>query len=431
MQHEQARAARAVERVLAGTALPSALASVDDDPARRGRALTQELAYGTLRHFGTLRALTAKLAAKPIADPAVAALIAVALYQLEHTRAPAFAVVDRAVSATSLIAKPAAKTLVNALLRRFLREREALLAAVRTDPEGRWSYPRWWIARLRKDWPKQWRSMLEAGNERPPLTLRVNERATTREALLADFASAGNAARAAGVFGIIVAPPRPLAELPRFTEGAFTVQDLAAQLAAPIVDAADGMRVLDACAAPGGKTTHLAERSNVEITALDSDALRLQRLRDNFARLRLNLKRVRVVCGDATKPQAWWDSHTYDRILLDAPCSASGIVRRHPDVKWLRRASDIAAFAGRQREMLDALWPLLARGGKLVYATCSVFLEENDAVVAAFMRDRPDALRESITLPGEAAHEGGQLLPSGEAGGHNQDGFFYALLRKA
>ena len=430
MQQEQARAARAVERVLAGAALPSALASVDDDPARRGRALTQELAYGTLRHFGTLNALVRKLAAKPIADPAIAALVAVALYQLEHTRAPAFAVVDRAVAAAPLLARPAAKTLVNALLRRFLREREALVASVRADPVARWSHPRWWIGRLREAWPQHWRAILASGNERPPQTLRVNTRVTTRESLLSRFAAHGVAARAAGGFGVIVDPPRPLAELPGFADGAFAVQDLGAQLAAPIVDAADGMRVLDACAAPGGKTTHLAEYSNVDITALDSDPSRLQRLHDNLARLRLNPARVHVVGGDATKPGSWWDGRAFERILLDAPCTASGVVRRHPDVKWLRRATDVGAFAARQRQMLDALWPLLARGGTLVYATCSVFVEENEAVVANFIRNRPDALRESITFPAGVAHEGGQLLPSADPQGHNQDGFYYARLHK-
>jgi 16S rRNA (cytosine967-C5)-methyltransferase len=209
------------------------------------------------------------------------------------------------------------------------------------------------------------------------------------------------------------------------------VQDLGAQLSAPLLDVADGMRVLDACAAPGGKTTHLLERADADITAIDADEARLARVRENLARLRLDDRRVRVLRGDATDPSAWWDGCAFDRVLADVPCSASGVVRRHPDGKWLRRPADIAAFAAQQDRILDAVWPLVAPGGKLLYATCSVFAEENEARVAAFVARHPDALRETLTFPPGVAHEGGQLLPSAEATGHNQDGFHYARLRKA
>jgi 16S rRNA (cytosine967-C5)-methyltransferase len=431
MQASQRTAALAVARVLAdGVPLPAALAAAGADEAGPGRPLVHELAYGTLRHWGTLDALARALATKPVPDAKLHALVAVALYQLDHARQPAFAVVDQAVHAAAAIARPAARGLVNAMLRRYLREREALNARVRRDPVARWSHPRWWIDRLRADWPDDAESILAAGNTRPPQSLRVNPRVTSRDALLARFAGEGIVARAEGAQGVVVEPPRPVAELPGYAEGAFSVQDLGAQLAAPLLRVADGQRVLDACAAPGGKTTHVLELADVEIVALDDDAARLVRVRENLARLRLDGPRVRVLQGDATTPAAWWDGVPFDRVLADVPCTASGIVRRHPDAKWTRRAGDVASFAKQQRAMLDALWPLVRPGGELLYVTCSVFRDENDARVEAFANGHADALRGPLTFPAGVAHSGGQLLPSPEATGHNQDGFYFARLRK-
>jgi len=432
VQIEQQQAALAVRHVLTGMALPAALAAVDDGEGRRGRTLVQELAYGTLRHWGRYEALTRVLATKPVADAPLAALIAVALYQLDHTDAPAFAVVDRAVDAAGAIARPQAKALVNAMLRRYLREREALNAQVAAaSPVACWSYPRWWIGRVEADHPRHWQQILAVGNERPPLTLRVNRRAGTREALLAKFAALELDACAAGAEGIIVDPPRPVTALPGFAQGEFAVQDLGAQLAAPLLALRDGLRVLDACAAPGGKTSHLLELAEVELTALDRDEVRLKRVRENLARLGADQRNVRVLVGDAGRPSAWWDGRQYDRVLADVPCTASGIVRRHPDAKWLRRKSDLADLAGEQRRILRALWPLLAPGGLLLYATCSVFAGENEQRVLEFTAETPGALRETIRFDPEIPHEGGQLLPSGKGTRHNQDGFYYALLRKA
>jgi 16S rRNA (cytosine967-C5)-methyltransferase len=428
---EQQQAARAVHAVLSGTSLRDALAAVDDGKATRGRTLVAELAYGTLRHYGTLDALARRLAAKPIADPLLGTLLCVALYQIGHTRAPSFAVVDRAVDAAAALVRPATKSWVNALLRRYLREREALDAAVRGDPVARWSYPRWWIARVKADHPDHWELILGAGNARPPLSLRTNLRVSTRDALVERLQTSDVTAAAAGAQGIVVTPPTPVDALPGYAEGAFTVQDLGAQLAAPLLGVTDGMRVLDACAAPGGKSTHLLELADVELTAVDSDAARILRIQDNLARLRMTDRRVRIVEGDAGAPATWWDGRCYDRVLADVPCSASGVVRRHPDAKWLRRAADVAAFCREQDRVLDGVWPLVAPGGKLLYATCSVFAAENEGRLAAFFTRHPDALRESITFPAGAPCAGGQLLPSSEAPGHNQDGFFYALLRKA
>jgi 16S rRNA (cytosine967-C5)-methyltransferase len=432
MQVEQRQAALAVRHVFDGMALPAALAAVDDGSPLRGRTLVQELAYGTLRHWGRYDGLTRALAAKPIADANLAALIAVALYQLDHTEAPPFAVVDRAVDAAGLISRPQAKTLVNALLRRYLRERDSLNAeVVANSPVARWSYPRWWIGRVEADHPRHWEEILAVGNERPPLTLRVNRRAATRESLLARFVAEGIGATAAGAQGLIVDPPLPVTALPGYADGAFAVQDLGAQLAAPLLALQDGMRVLDACAAPGGKTAHILELAEVELCALDRDAARLTRLRENLVRLGHQGRNVVVVAGDAGLPAAWWDGRAYDRVLADVPCTASGIVRRHPDAKWLRRKSDLAELALEQRRIVTALWPLVAPGGLLLYATCSVFAGENELRVREFMAETPGALRETIRFDPEIAHDGGQLLPSGKGTRHNQDGFYYALLRKA
>jgi 16S rRNA (cytosine967-C5)-methyltransferase len=430
MDREQALAALAVMRVFAGANVRDALAAVDDGSALRGRALVQELAYGTLRHWGTLAAIVDALARKPIADPLLRALLAVALYQLEHTRAPSFAVVDRAVAAAGETVRPAAKALVNALLRRYLRERGDVARAIARNEVARFSYPQWWIDRVRGDYPDDWSSILVAGNARPPLTLRVNVRVETREALLERFDAAAIAATPAGASGVIVTPPRNVTELPGFDEGAFSVQDLAAQYAAPLLDAGDGMRVLDACAAPGGKTAHLLEIADVDVTAVDVDPTRLARIDENLARLRLADRHVRLVQGDAGDPSTWWDRRAFERILLDVPCTASGVVRRHPDAKWRHRESDVERFAQAQAHLLSAAWPMLARDGLLLYSTCSIFDAENGARIREFGEETPDALRETLKLPADARHRDGQLLPSPEGARHNQDGFFYALLRK-
>ena len=427
MHNEQTAAALAVRRVLEGTTLPMALAESREGSGNP--AFVQELAYGTLRHWGRLSALAGALSTKPL-EAKLHALVAVALYQLDHTRSPAFAVVDRAVDAAALVARPQATGAVNAMLRRYLRERDALNDRVAHEsPVARWSHQRWWIGRLEADHPAHWESMLVAGNQRPPLTLRVNQRATSRERALASFVEAGIDASVVGDAGIIVAEPRPVADLPGFADGWLSVQDAGAQLAAPLLDLRDGQRVLDACAAPGGKTAHIAESAEVELTALDADPSRSERIRDNLGRLHL-AERARVVVGDAGNPGAWWDGRPYDRILADVPCTASGTVRRHPDSKWLRRKTDIASFAAQQRRLLDALWPLVAPGGKLLYSTCSLFAAENELQISDFMKSHGEALRETISFPDDVAATGGQLLPSGNGPSQNQDGFFYALLRK-
>ena len=426
MERAQRVAARSVRRVLGGSTLPVALAAMPA-LAQDDRALVQELAYGTLRFLGQLRALVHHLADRPLSDPSVEALLWIALYQLIHTGAPQHAVVDGAVQATARLKKSSARGLTNAILRNFLRRRDALLAAVAREDEARYSYPQWWIDRMRGEYGERAASILDSGNARPPLTLRVNRRAMARDAYVAVLGAHGIAASAIGEAGVILAVPRVVTGLPGYAEGVFVVQDAGAQLAAPLLGVEDGMRVLDACAAPGGKTTHLAELAALELVAVDIDAVRLERVAQNLARLTLA---ARTIVADAADTGSWWDGASFDRILVDAPCTASGVVRRHPDGKWLRRESDVEAFGRQQQRLLDALWPCLARGGTLLYTTCSIFRAENDDRVAAFIAGHDDVLRRPLRLPAGFGHDNGQLLPSEPGAEHNQDGFFYALLQK-
>ncbi len=323
---------------------------------------------------------------------------------------------------------------VNAVLRRFLRERDAIVARIAdgADAEARWNHPAWWVERLRADWPHDWQRVLDADNAHPPLTLRVNARRGDTARTAARFAAAGIAARIVGPQAIALDAPRPVAQIPGFAEGEVSVQDAAAQLAAPLLvgdGLAPGARVLDACAAPGGKTAHLLELADCDVLAIDSDPARLARVDDTLRRLGLA---ARTLAADAGDPAAWWDGVPFDAILLDAPCTASGIVRRHPDVRWLRRAGDVAALAATQARLLDALWPLLAPGGRLLYCTCSVFRAEGSGQIDAFLQRRPDA-RLAARPPSP-----GHLLPladnpaAGATGPQAPaaDGFFHALLER-
>jgi 16S rRNA (cytosine967-C5)-methyltransferase len=426
MEHAQRVAARTVRRVLAGSTLPVALAAAGG-LAEDDRALIQELAYGTLRFLGQLRAVVRHLADRPLSDASVQALLWVALYQLIHTSAPQHAVVNSAVQATARVKRSSARGLTNAILRSFLRRRAAVLAAIAQDDEARFSYPRWWIDRLRDEYGERAGSVLDNGNTRPPLTLRINRRAVSRVSYLEALSAQGIAAHAIGEAGVILVEPRAVTGLPGYAEGWFSVQDAGAQLGAPLLGVDDGMRVLDVCAAPGGKTTHLAELAGIDLVALDIDAVRLERVAQNLARLDLH---ARVIAADAADTRSWWDGAAFERILVDAPCTASGVVRRHPDGKWLRRESDVVAFAIQQRRLLDAVWLCLAPGGRLLYVTCSIFRAENNEQIAAFIACHDEALRLPLLLPVGFHDNEGQLLPSGAGAEHNHDGFFYALLQK-
>ncbi|HWI81580.1 16S rRNA (cytosine(967)-C(5))-methyltransferase RsmB [Ramlibacter sp.] len=422
-------AAQVLEQVRAGHSATAALEQLE--AALRPGA--QALAFQTLRQLGRAEALRRLLARRP-PPPAADALLctALALCWREH-EAPyeVFTLVDQAVEAAKRL--PAARGqsgFVNACLRRLLRERAALVAATDTDPVARWNHPKWWIERLRRDHPQHWEAILAANNAQPPMTLRVNARKASPQEYLAQLAAAGIDAHAVGRSGVILARGRGVHDLPGFDAGVVSVQDAAAQLAAPLLlDGLAGgapLRVLDACAAPGGKTGHLLELAAADVTALDVDPARCERIRDTLRRLGLA---AQVVAADAAEPAAWWDGRPFDAILLDAPCTASGIVRRHPDVRWLRRETDIAQLAQLQARLLAVLWPLVKPGGRLLYCTCSVFREEGQAQLQTFVAHHKEAF--SLPAPGHLLPQhgsNGNLLRDNLEGDH--DGFFYALLEK-
>ena len=420
MQAAQRAAATLVDEVLRGHSLARRLPAAREALPPESRGALLDLTQGTLRQLGTLRALVRLMAAKPPEESAVEALLLVALYQLAFTETPAHTVTDQAVSAARSAGRGSAGGLVNALLRRFLRERDVLLATARSTPEGRWSHPDWWIARLREQFgDARAEAVLAAGLGHPPMAVRPNARRIDPAAYAARLDAAGLAHRRLANGALLLDHPVPAPRLPGFDAGLVSVQDAGAQWAAVLLDARDGERVLDACAAPGGKTAHLLERADLDVLALDRDAGRLEDARRLLQRLGLH---ATLQAADAADPDAWWDGRPFRRILLDAPCSASGIVRRHPDAKWLRRASDLAGFAREQARLLDGLWKVLEPGGTLLYATCSVFAEENAGTVEAFLSRRPEAR----CLPLQALPGGtGELLPDPE-----HDGFFYALLEK-
>ncbi|MDE2459923.1 MAG: 16S rRNA (cytosine(967)-C(5))-methyltransferase RsmB, partial [Gammaproteobacteria bacterium] len=337
------------------------------------------------------------------------------------------AAVKETVEACRQLSKPWAVQLTNAVLRRFQREQMQLLADLPQHQEARYAHPHWLLERVRHDWPEHWQEILEAGNQRPPLSLRVNRRRCTRAGLLAELEAAGIAARRCeySADGVIALEPFDVRTQPGFSAGHFSVQDEAAQLAAELLDVRAGMRVLDACAAPGGKTCHLLERCpDAQVLALDHDAARAERIHENLQRLGLSAE-VRV--ADAGQPQGWWGGRPFARILLDAPCSATGVIRRHPDIKAHRRAAEVQAAAVVQARLLAALWPLLAPGGKLLYVTCSLLFEENAGQMDAFLAGRADARALPITAAwGIESPPGRQTLP----GQSQMDGFYYACLQK-
>lgn len=422
------QAADAVQGVREGKSLTELLGRVPAD-LRPG---TQALAFTALRRLGGAEAARQQLAPKA-PPPRVDALLLVSIALLWPDPEPAYTdhtLVDQAVHAAKQRA-PASAAFINAVLRRFLREREAIVTAAERSPLGAFNHPAWWVEKLRQDWPAQWQAILAASNRPPPMTLRVNAQRGSAADYAERLAALGMGSRSLGAptpQALVLDKPAPVTALPGFAEGLVSVQDAAAQLAAPLVIGTGlkpGARVLDACAAPGGKTAHLLElQPDLQLTALDADAQRLTRVQDTLNRLG---QTATLKPADARLPASWWDGQPFDAILLDAPCSASGIVRRHPDVRWLRRPEDITALARIQAELLDALWPLLAPGGRLVYATCSVFRAEGQAQLDAFLQRQPDA--KSHAMPGFTGH----LLPVADNGSQQLptlDGFFYALITK-
>lgn len=428
--------ADAVQAVRSGRSLTDVLAACPG-PLRPG---TQALSFLVLRRLGAAQAVRAIVAPRT-PPPAVEALLLSAIALLWPDDAPPYAdhtLVDQAVTAARKRA-PQSASFLNAVLRRFLRERDALVAAALKQPTAQWNHPQWWIDRLKADWPEHWRAILAAAQARPPMCLRVNVRQFSGAQYLQQLEAAGLAGRLAAAQTIVLDAPVPVDRLPGFADGAVSVQDAAAQRAGNLLvgaGLAPGARVLDACAAPGGKTAHLLELADLDVLALDSDPKRLARVDEALARLHL---KARTQAGDGRRPAEWWDGRLFDAILLDAPCSASGIVRRHPDIRWLRRSEDIAALGKIQSELLDALWPTLKPGGWLLYATCSVFRTEGEHQIDAFLQRRGGS---GVHLDGRSP---GHLLPlpdngstgasspgsGSDMGSHGvADGFYYALLRK-
>lgn len=424
-------AAKALAAVLNGKAslnssLPVQLDKVED----RDRGFTQDLAFGTARWQPRLSALAAKLLQKPFkaADADVEALLLVGLYQLLYSRVPAHAAIGETVGCADKLKKPWAKALLNAVLRRAQRESEALLAELEHDPVVRTAHPRWLQKSLKAFWPEQWEAICAANNAHPPMILRVNRRHNSRDVYLTLLADAGINASACvySQDGIVLETAGDVRSLPGFAEGWISVQDEAAQLAADLLDLAPGQRVLDACCAPGGKTCHIMEVQPglAGVVAVDLEAKRLVRVRENLARLGLEAE---LIAADGRDTATWWDGKPFQRILLDAPCSATGVIRRHPDIKLTRQPDDIAALAVLQGELLDALWPTLEVGGILLYATCSTLPTENTEVIQAFLARTSGARELDIaTTAGIKQPHGRQLLA--QEGGH--DGFYYAKLIK-
>src|SRR5574343_543652 len=403
------QAARIDAAVFAGQSLADGLLGRVDPLARPA---VQDLVYGSLRAYGRGDFLLSRLLDRPLAVDEVRALLLVAIYRIETRPEAVHTVVDQAVFAAGEVVGGKFRGLVNGVLRNFLRQQEALTAAVVDDPVAAAQHPEWWLAQLQAAYPVAWQDIVAAGNMPPPMGLRVNLRQTTRDDYLARLQAAGIAAKPVGECALALARPVAVESLPDFAQGAVSVQDPGAQVAAELLDPAPGSRVLDACAAPGGKTAHLLERADLDLLALDLKAARCRRIEENLARLQL---RATVKVADCAKLNQWWDGQPFDAVLADVPCTASGVVRRNPDAKWLRRVEDIASFATAQARILDALWQVVRPGGKLLYATCSVFPAENGEQISRFIARQPQAHR---------CHEE-QLLPTAE-----HDGFFYWLLEK-
>jgi 16S rRNA (cytosine967-C5)-methyltransferase len=412
-------AARVLGRVLDGESLSPALGEMKRGAAAPAlAAAAQDLCYNALRGFGVVDVALERLLDKPLADLPLRGLLLASIAELAVRSQSAHAIVHQAVEAAVVLDRPRAKGLVNAVLRNFQRGQPALLAGIEAGEPGRYRHPQWWIDALRTAYPREWEGMLREANRHPPMTLRVNRRRLSAAEYLEKLDRSGIVGRHLGVDAILLDKPCRVDMLPGFAAGEVSVQDAGAQSAAPLLDVRDGMRVLDACAAPGGKTGHIREIADCDLLAVDSDGERAKRIAENLARLDLDAK---VMVADCRHPEVFGASGPFDRILLDAPCSASGVVRRHPDIKWLRRRDDISGFGRVQAELLDALWRVLAPDGKLLYATCSVFPEENGEQVRAFLQRNAEAMM--LPTPSIA---GGQLLPSAES-----DGFFYALLQKS
>jgi 16S rRNA (cytosine967-C5)-methyltransferase len=410
-------AARMVARVAAGRSLAEEFVRAAEKGVETPRAALLDLTHGSLRRYGRVQAVVRALSTRGQPDALLQALLWCSLHALDSGRYEAYTVVDQAVRACGLLERWNAKGYVNGVLRSYLRQRSSLEAGLRADPEAHYQHPGWWVELVRDAYPRDWEEILAAGNVPPPMALRVNTRRVSAASYAVRLAAEGIVANRLGGAALLLERGMPIERLPGFAEGEVSVQDAGAQRAAQCLELAAGQRVLDACAAPGGKSAHILESADVALTALDVDAARCARISRGLDRLGLS---ATVQVADCTRPDTWWDGEPFARILADVPCSSSGVARRHPDIKWLRRASDLPAFTARQGAILHALWRLLAPGGKLLYVTCSVFPQENEELVESFVARAAGARRLPLA-DGQPA----QWLPAAE-----HDGFYYALIQK-
>lgn len=412
----QQLAAQSIAAVAEGRNLQDALADIraahpDLTPQENGAL--QDIAYGVQRYAGSLRFMLAQMLTKPITNLQLESLLLAAMYQLHHTRNAPHAVVNEAVESIAKIGKGQFRSFANAILRRFLRERDKLAAACKKDDVARHNLPAWWTAYLQQHYPKHWHNISTALQSHPPMTLRVNRRHGNAESYLAALTEAGIAAKALDDYAVKLTEAMPVTALPGFSDGLVSVQDFGAQQAAYLLNPQNGERILDACAAPGGKTGHLLELADCHVTALDIDQTRLDRVASNLDRL--GFQTASLACADAQDLDAWYDGRPFDAILADVPCTASGVARRNPDIKWNRQPGDAAKTARQQEALLDALWQTLTKNGRMLLATCSIFEEENARQLQKFLTRHADAecIESHVYLPNS-----------------NQDGFYYALIQK-
>ena len=425
MHHSQLIAADCVSEVIKGHNLNHVFDRHFDHHSHitpQQKSIAIFLAYGAIRFLGENQFFIRKLINKKITNKKIEALLCVALFQLNHDQSNDFTIVNEAVEAAKFINKSWAGSFVNGVLRNFIRQKDNLKSELKNDEEAFYSYPLWWIRLVKEAYNKDWESILLNGNKHPPLTLRINVRKINLKQYEEKLKSESIEYRVLGDIALELTQPIPVEKIPGFIEGEVSVQDFGAQLAAKLLDLKDGQVCLDACSAPGGKTGHMLEIADIELVSIDQQKERLYKVKENLERLQLH---AHLKCADLLAIKSWWNDKLFDRILLDTPCSASGVVRRHVDIKWLRRPHDIEMFAKQQKIMLQAMWQLLKKGGKLLYATCSIFPDENQRVIDDFIKEHSDAKEVKWSVDSKYSKYENQLIPS-----ENHDGFFYALFEK-
>lgn len=425
MHHSQLIAANCVSEVIKGHNLNHVFDRHFDHHSHitpQQKSIAIFLAYGAIRFLGENQFFIRKLINKKITNKKIEALLCVALFQLNHDQSNDFTIVNEAVEAAKFINKSWAGSFVNGVLRNFIRQKDNLKSELKNDEEAFYSYPLWWIRLIKEAYNKDWESILLNGNKHPPLTLRINVRKINLKQYEEKLKSESIEYRVLGDIALELTQPIPVEKIPGFIEGEVSVQDFGAQLAAKLLDLKDGQVCLDACSAPGGKTGHMLEIADIELVSIDQQKERLYKVKENLERLQLH---AHLKCADLLAIKSWWNDKLFDRILLDTPCSASGVVRRHVDIKWLRRPRDIEMFAKQQKIMLQAMWQLLKKGGKLLYATCSIFPDENQRVIDDFIKEHSDAKEVKWSVDSKYSKYENQLIPS-----ENHDGFFYALFEK-